>query len=333
MGAEPHRRWEMAANDELTRESDPEELRARLAQSEESVHLLLRQVARLEKDAAVANVQFRDLESTLVEKSARVAAEIERRTEAEGALQWSLDEIQDLYDQAPCGYYTLDPSGQIARINQTALEWLGYQRDEVLGRPFSELIKAGCLARYADAMQFHGVERITDLELEIVAKSGRILSVLLGACAVRDARGEVRMYRATFLDITARKQAEAELERTHRLLEALSETSTDAMFVKDLSGKYLFINSAGARFLGRPVSEVLGRDDCDVFPAESAARIMAVDRGVMEDNQVHNQVEIVVTGGKTRRFHSMKGPLRDASGRVIGLIGIARDMTDEPQSG
>ena len=137
------------------------------------------------------------------------------------------------------------------------------------------------------------------------------------------------------IEVEARKPgkaAEAEVERTHRLLEAVSEGTTDAIFVKDLAGRYLFINSAGARVLGRPVAEVLGRDDTEVFPPETAGRIMALDRQVMDDNQVHNQEEVIVAHGLTRRFHSMKGPLRDAQGRVIGLIGIARDMTDEPMS-
>jgi two-component system CheB/CheR fusion protein len=129
-----------------------------------------------------------------------------------------------------------------------------------------------------------------------------------------------------------RRRADESLRHGHEVLRAVTEGTTDAVFVKDQQGRYLMINPAGARFLGRTVEEVLGRDDAELFTPETGRAIMAADRQVMASGEARTYEEMATAAGVTRTYLSMKGPYRDARGNVIGLIGISRDITERKRA-
>src|SRR5262249_49177901 len=85
-----------------------------------------------------------------------------------------------------------------------------------------------------------------------------------------DAAGQPLRMHGICSDITPRKQAEASLQQSYDLLHAVIEGTSDAVFVKDRQGRYLMINTAGARFLGKTVAEVIGKDDTELFSPETA---------------------------------------------------------------
>jgi formate hydrogenlyase transcriptional activator len=116
------------------------------------------------------------------------------------------------------------------------------------------------------------------------------------------------------------------------LLQAIFEGTTDAVFVKDLAGRYLAINSAGARCIGRPVSEIIGRTDAELFPAETAARIVAHDRQVVQTGQSQAFEVSLPVGGQPRVFLSTKTPYLEPNGGIAGLVGISRDITDRNET-
>jgi two-component system cell cycle sensor histidine kinase/response regulator CckA len=112
------------------------------------------------------------------------------------------------------------------------------------------------------------------------------------------------------------------------LLRAVTEGTTDAVFVKDLHSRYLMINSAGARILNRRVQDIIGRDDAELFPPNIARQIMARDREVIECGQTRTYVESEITGRPDRVYLATLGPYRDAQHGIIGLLGISRDITE-----
>lgn len=81
-------------------------------------------------------------------------------------------------------------------------------------------------------------------------------------------------------DRFARKTAEKELSEQQQLLTVVVEGSTDAIFIKDLQGRYLLVNQAGSQFVGKPVEQIIGHDDVFIFPADIAAEIMAIDQSM-----------------------------------------------------
>ncbi len=122
------------------------------------------------------------------------------------------------------------------------------------------------------------------------------------------------------------------LARANALLRAVTEGTTDAVFVKDHDGKYLLINEAAARFVGKPVAEVLGKDDIALFDPESARIVMDRDRKVMSAGKAECKEEHLTAAGVTRTYLSTKAPYRDDDGNVIGLIGVSRDITDQKRA-
>src|SRR5262249_6463081 len=134
-------------------------------------------------------------------------------------------------------------------------------------------------------------------------------------------------------DITQRKQAEEALQQSYELLRGVSEGTTDAVFVKDRQGRYLMINTAGARFLGRTVAEVLGKDDTELFSPETARAIMEGDRRILATGEVQTYEEVCVAAGVARTYCSTKGPYRDAQGTIRGVIGISRDVSERKRAG
>ncbi|HWZ81143.1 MAG TPA: PAS domain S-box protein [Terriglobales bacterium] len=123
-----------------------------------------------------------------------------------------------------------------------------------------------------------------------------------------------------------------ELQKNLSLLQGITEGTTDAVFVKDLQGRYLMMNSAGAHFLGRSIEEVVGKDDRELFSPENGRQIMERDEAVIRAGEACTYEEDATLGGVTRTYLSTKGPYRDATGRVVGLLGISRDITDRKRA-
>lgn len=144
---------------------------------------------------------------------------------------------------------------------------------------------------------------------------------------------ELEDTRTQLLEILAeRERTEASERQANDLLRAVVEGSSDAIFIKDLDGKYLLFNQAAAEFVGMSVDDVLGQDDQTLFGPEEAQRVMENDRRVMLSNRTWTQEEKLTAAGVTRTYLATKCPYRDAQGRVIGVLGISRDISDRKKN-
>ncbi len=129
-------------------------------------------------------------------------------------------------------------------------------------------------------------------------------------------------------EIHERRQAEAALRESEEKLRSIIESSTDAILLKDLDGRYLVINAAGASFLGRPIAEIIGKRDDELFDPQSAEAIMAFDRQVMTSRTPRSTEELLSVEGRQRWFATSKVPYTSPEGRILGLIGVAHDITE-----
>jgi len=126
----------------------------------------------------------------------------------------------------------------------------------------------------------------------------------------------------------ARQREQAEKLETLRLLDSIAESSTDAIFVKDADSRYVFLNRAAATWLGKAREEVVGLDDRAFYPPDLAARLQAKDREVMASGQAQSYEATYPLAGGERTILMTKGPLRGADGRITGVFGIARDISE-----
>jgi PAS domain S-box-containing protein len=125
---------------------------------------------------------------------------------------------------------------------------------------------------------------------------------------------------------------QADKLRALQLLDAIAESSNDAIFAMDREGRLLQVNQQYTRLFDKPAKEVLGSSEEVVFPPATADRLMAVNREVLEQNRMVVLEEDLPTTQGPRTFLTTKGPLRNAQGEIIGLFGIAHDITERKQS-
>ncbi|MCW3054374.1 MAG: two-component system sensor protein, partial [Chthonomonadales bacterium] len=163
-------------------------------------------------------------------------------------------------------------------------------------------------------------------------KDGSIKIVHERCQTVYDVAGRPLRSIGTVQDITELKQTEQRLTQSLELLRAVTEGTADAIYAKDLQGRYLMINTPGAHRIGRSPEEILGRDDLDLFSPETAADLMESDRDVMESGEMRAQERVRVAAGVKRIYQSTRGPLRDASGNIIGVVGMSHDITERKQA-
>ncbi len=122
------------------------------------------------------------------------------------------------------------------------------------------------------------------------------------------------------------------LEQAHSLLRSVTDGITDAVFVKDLEGRYLMINTAGAACVGRTVEQVIGSDDAALFTPEQAQRIRERDQRIIEEGVTETYEDELDIAGSDHAYLVTKTPYRGPAGEIIGVIGIARDITERKRS-
>ena len=168
-----------------------------------------------------------------------------------------------------------------------------------------------------------------EVELDQIRTDGTMFKTLTRGETEVDPEGKIVGLHGTVQDITERKEAEEELNRSYSILRSISEGTSDAVFVKDRKGKYLMCNSATAAFTGKKVEEIIGRDDTFLFPSAEAKAVMDRDRGIMESGITSTLDELVTLADGTQHyFLATKGPVFDEVGKVAAMFGISKDITE-----
>jgi len=143
------------------------------------------------------------------------------------------EDLQDLFDNAPCGYLSIEPSGVIAKANATFLTWMGFSQAEISGKRFQECLNvAGRIfyeTHFAPLLRMQGF--FNEVALELIARDGRRLPVLVNAVERKNETGELIFIRITIFNATDRRRYESELlaargkaEQAAKDLQRLNET-------------------------------------------------------------------------------------------------------------
>jgi len=130
------------------------------------------------------------------------------------------------------------------------------------------------------------------------------------------------------LDVTERKQAEEALRESENKHRTLLESLPQKIFLKDRDSVYISCNENYARDLKIKSGEIAGKTDCDFYPKKLAEKYRADDKKIMESGRVEDIEEKYVRRGQERIVHTVKTPVKDDSGKTIGLLGIFWDITE-----
>jgi PAS domain S-box-containing protein len=124
----------------------------------------------------------------------------------------------------------------------------------------------------------------------------------------------------------------AALSASEGLLRAVVEGTSDVVFVKDRLERILLVNAAGARGHGVSAQELIGKDATVLFPPGEAQEIRAIDEEIMRSGEPRTVEMRLTVAGTKRVFDLVAAPYRDGAASVIGVVGIARDITEQRAS-
>ncbi len=216
------------------------------------------------------------------------------------------------------------------------LSSVGYRREET--QPNLDfwygLIHPEDLPRVRAALDAHFSNHTTEYECEYrlrLSDGGFGWRYDRGRVIKRDAAGRPLRMVGVYTGITDLKRTQLEVERQHKLLRTVIDLIPDPIYIKDREGRKRLADRADLSYMGvEDATKALGQSDDEIYPQEMAQQFAAQDREVLERGKpVLNRQEQILLNGEPRWLLTSKVPLRDQGDKIVGLIGIGRDVTDQ----
>lgn len=259
--------------------------------------------------------------------------DISESKRADETLRDTLQTADDLVRFMPAGImiYEYEVPDRLALLqgNAEAELLIGLSMDEWRGRDLDEVWPAARERGLMDA--FLAVMRTGQpFYAEDVQYRDHRLETALRVHAFRLPGARLAV---TFEDITLRKRTEKELRDSEALYYSLVESIPQCLFRKDLAGRITFANRHFSEFLSRPLSELVGRSDPELFPPGLAERFRHDDQQVLALGQIlTTSATFHRPGAGEQTLQIVKAPLTNAAGEVIGIQGIFWDVTEQRRS-
>ncbi len=296
-----------------------------------------------------------------------VVRDITKRKQAEEALLESEARFREFVQAIPQAVYELDTSGNITFLNRSGFALAGYDAEDLdRGIKLRDLVAPEEHERmFENINKVLLGENTYGNEYTVVTKDGTRVPVAVYASPILNADAVVGI-RGLCVDIQKLKEAEAVLQRSQAELEklvadrtsevklvneqlrneiierintqeslalserrfrAIFETAKDCVFLKDTSLKYTLVNPAMATLLDLPESEILGKTDSDLFGTSVGEHLRSLDKRILNGEVVEEEHTRLVQGVPIT-FLDVRAPVTNAQGEVIGVCGIARNITE-----
>ena len=241
----------------------------------------------------------------------------------------SMERYRLLVDTANEGIWAMDREHATTYVNAAMADMMGYSPDEMIGQKVENYFFSEDMELHGQRMaRRHGGEDGV-YERRFRRKDGTELWTMVSAKSLKDAHNEFDGSFAMFTDITLRKNAEIALANSELMLRSIKNSIPDLVWLKDVNGLYLQCNKAFERFFGADESAIIGKDDYAFFNKELADFFRDNDRKAIEAGgpRINEEWLTFAEDDYTGLFETVKSPMYDAHGRLIGVLGIARDIT------
>ncbi len=258
------------------------------------------------------------LEAQVAQRTAELAA-------ANAVLAQRAEVIAELYDNAPCGYFSLAPDRTVSQVNNTCLAMLGYSREEFIGQPISSFMTPDSRALHQRRyVALKDNQQLRGLEHDFMRKDGGTLPVLIDASIVRDAQGDVVSTHATLVDNSERRDrerqiAEMQQELARRVEEAEAANRAKSVFLANMSHE---IRTPMNAIIG--LTHLLSRDAHDTIQrerlgkvADAGQHLLQVINDILDLSKIEagkmtlEDVEFSLDALLSRSFEMVSGRARD----------------------
>jgi PAS domain S-box-containing protein len=284
-------------------------------------------------DVALMLAPIRDAAGDITELSI-IAHDVSRRVRAERELRESEEKFSAAFHACPD---LMDISrlgdGALLEVNEGFTQLLGYARAEAIGKTASQLsIWADPVDRAAFVASLEDLGQISGLEATLRRRDGTLIRCLASARTI-ELRDEACVL-SIFHDVRERERAEKEMRRSEAQLRTLIDTLPDLVWLKDPDGVYLSCNRRFESFFGAEEKDIIGRTDYDFTYASQAHSFLLHDKSAMAAaTPTVNEEEIVFADdGHTEVLETIKTPVHASDGRLIGILGVGRDITERRQA-
>lgn len=226
----------------------------------------------------------------------------------------------------------LDSKARITYCNEYLLRMTGWERDEVVGSNWFDIFIPPELNHLKDSFFERLLANLPDArhhENEILTRSGERRLIHWNNSVLRSSDGDVIGTASIGEEITDRKKLAFFLEEKETRLRTLVNTIPDLIWLKDVEGVYQSCNPMFERFFGAREADIVGKSDFDFVDRELAASFRENDRIAMsaDKSSVNEEWVVFADDGHRALLETFKTPMRDAGGKLLGVLGIARDIT------
>jgi two-component system sporulation sensor kinase A len=225
---------------------------------------------------------------------------------------------------------TLDKNGIITSFNREAELTSGYDRQEVIGKSFVEVLatkgtKQMEMRRFRKRLD---TQKSKPFEAVMRTRNGERRYILANSMRLEDERGKVTGLACILRDVTGRKRAEQETKRAQYLLEKVVDNMADGVVITDNKGIITFYNEGAVEIFGHHPSDILGKPVLDFYVRKKDAKKVKEMLLKSKDGKISNfETQFLSGDGKTVSVNMSATLMRDEEGKVIGTLGINRDIT------
>ncbi|MBI3992361.1 MAG: PAS domain S-box protein [Candidatus Lambdaproteobacteria bacterium] len=259
-------------------------------------------------------------------------SELER---AQADLRDSQRLLQSVFDAIPHLVFVKDLDRRYVVVNRHTTEALGMPADSLAGRrvtetgvaPFTEWAEAAS----SDKLILSGAERRVDALVRFRWADGQWRTVRTVKEPLLDEAGRIKGLVGVSEDVTEMERMQTALRDSQRLLQSVFDTITHSMFVKDTSERYIAVNRRAAEALGLPVEQIIGKriDETRITLDPEWRRVRELDARILSGElpRAEDVYHLRFADGKPRVIWQIKEPLRNDDGAIVGVVGIAQDIT------
>jgi PAS domain S-box-containing protein len=275
----------------------------------------------------IPDSEYQQLQSRLKELEAQAA----EHKQIEEALRESEEKYHSVAERANDGIIIIH-DGIIKYVNRRLAEMYGDAVENIMGNPFKKYIAPEELPKVAERYQkrIRGESLESMYEMMIQRKDGSRIpaEVNAGTITYQGKPADLIFVR----DITERKRVEEELRADKEKYRTLVENLPQKIFHKDKNSVYISCNQNYARDLKIKSDEIAGKTDYDFYPKELAEKYRTDDKRIMKAGKIEDIEEKYIQDGEERFVHTVKTPIKDEKGNVIGILGIFWDITERKRA-
>jgi PAS domain S-box-containing protein len=254
---------------------------------------------------------------------------ITERKRAKEKLQESEARYRRIVETANEGIMMMDSQFRYAFVNQKLANMLGYQPDEMLGRPVTSFIFEEDLPDHLANMEKRTSGAGAQYERRHRRKDGSCCWTIVSATVLKDDAGQFAGSFAMLTDITKRKQAEDALKESELRFRTMVEMAPDAIFITDQTGAFIEVNEAACKQLRYTREKLLSRHVFDILPASLAAKASLRLKTMVNADSSYESCHM--------RSDGIKVPVELNIRKIMlngnpAMLGIARDITERKQT-